>query len=153
MILNRELIMSKCREIEECIERLERVTEKSKDDFLKEQDLKDIASYRLMIAIEAALALCYHVAAKQLRKVPTEYAECFVVLADAGIITPDLSGRLQKMARFRNLLVHMYWKLDYTILYDIIENNLGDLREFMRAIASLEIESHNRTLNKSKELT
>ena len=69
-----------------------------------------IASYRLLIAIEAALNLCYHVAAKRLKKVPEEYAECFAILSDAGIIPVDLSERLQKTARFRNLLVHMYWK-------------------------------------------
>ncbi|RMF31220.1 MAG: DUF86 domain-containing protein [Chloroflexi bacterium] len=26
---------------------------------------------------------------------------------------PALSGRLQRMARFRNMLVHLYWAVDY----------------------------------------
>jgi uncharacterized protein YutE (UPF0331/DUF86 family) len=135
--LNQELIKTRCQEIEDSLQRLEGVKEKPKEDFIKDQDLQDIACYRLLIAIEACLNLCYHVAARELKKVPGEYAECFIFLADAGIIDSDLSGRLQKMARFRNLLVHMYWKMNYEALYDILQNNLDDLRTFCKKITHL----------------
>ena len=59
--------------------------------------------------IEAALALCYHVSARRLKRVPDEYAACFAGLSQAGLVPADLSARLQQMARFRNLLVHVYW--------------------------------------------
>ena len=107
MRLNPELIRTRCQEIEESITRLNDIKRKTKEEFLNDRDTQDIASYRLLVAIEAALNLCYHVAAKQLKKVPEEYAECFAILSDAGIIPVDLSERLQKTARFRNLLVHM----------------------------------------------
>jgi uncharacterized protein YutE (UPF0331/DUF86 family) len=41
------------------------------------------------------------------------------------------------MARLRNLLVHMYWKIDYTAVYSIIENNTDDLEEFCQQIVAL----------------
>lgn len=110
MSLNQDLVRARCQEIEESIEGLEMIKERGREEFLKDRDLKDIACYRLLIAIEAVLSLCYHVAAKRLKKVPGEYAECFAILAEAGIIRGDLSERLQKMARFRNLLVYIYWK-------------------------------------------
>lgn len=137
MSLNQELVRSRCQEIEESLERLERMRDLPKEVFLNERDMQDIACYRLLIAIEAALSLCYHVSAKRLKKVPGEYAECFALVADAGLITQDLSERLQKMARFRNLLVHVYWKINYDIVYEVIQHNLNDLRQFSRAIASL----------------
>lgn len=96
-----------------------------------------MACYRLLVAIEAALALCYHVSAKRLHKVPEEYAACFGLLRDAGVIGDELTERLQRMARFRNLLVHMYWKIDYTRVHDVIRQHLGDLRAFASAIAAL----------------
>ena len=117
--------------------RLEKIVKKSKSNFLEDRDSQDIACYRLLVAIEAALGLCYHVSAKKLTKVPGEYAECFAILADAGIISRELSEGLQRMARFRNLLVHMYWKIDYGSLYEIIQNNLNDLRRFSRVVAEL----------------
>lgn len=137
MNLNQDLIRTRCQEIEESLNRLEGIKVRPKEDFLKDQDAQDIACYRLLVAIEAALGLCYHVSAKHLKKVPEGYAECFANLADAGIIPTDLSENLQKMARFRNLLVHMYWKVDYGTLYELIQHNLNDLRHFSETIVCL----------------
>jgi uncharacterized protein YutE (UPF0331/DUF86 family) len=137
MNLNQELVRTRCQEIEESLEHLERIRLTPKEEFLKDRDLQDIACYRLLVAIEAALGLCYHVSAKHLKKVPEGYAECFAILADAKIISTDLSENLQKMSRFRNLLVHMYWKVDYSTLYELIQNNLQDLRHFSKTIVAL----------------
>jgi uncharacterized protein YutE (UPF0331/DUF86 family) len=137
MNLNADLVRTRCAEIEESLGRLERFKPLSREAFLADQDTLDLACYRLLVAIEAALALCYHVSAKRLRKVPEEYAACFEAVGEAKIISPDLTERLQRMARFRNLLVHMYWKIDYGQVYDVIHRNLGDLRAFGAAIARL----------------
>ena len=51
------------------------------------------------MAIEAALALCYHVSAKRLKKMPEDYAGCFGLLAEAQLMPPELATRLQAMAR------------------------------------------------------
>jgi uncharacterized protein YutE (UPF0331/DUF86 family) len=135
--LNPELIRTRCQKIEESVSRLEKIAAMSKGEFLKDRDMQDIASYRLLVAIEAALGLCYHVAAKKLKKVPEEYAECFAILGDAGMIAKDLSEKLQRMACFRNLLVHMYWKVDYDPFYELIQLHLVDLRRFAQAIVAL----------------
>ena len=137
MTLNTDLIRTRCLEIEESVSRLERLQALSRDAFLADQDTLDLACYRLLVAIEAALALCYHVSAKRLHRVPEEYAQCFANLRDAGIIPADLTERLQQMARCRNLLVHMYWRIDYGQVYDILHENLQDLRTFAAAIALL----------------
>ena len=138
MTLNPDLVRARCQEIEDSLARLDKMrNELSKERFLDDRDAQDIASYRLLVAIEAALGLCYHVAAKRLKKVPEEYAECFKILADGGIISGELSLQLQKTARFRNALVHMYWKIDYGVVYDIIAVSLDDLRTFSRTMAIL----------------
>lgn len=70
MSLNKELIQKRCEEIAESLDRLEEIKKVKKGEFLKDQDLLDIACYRLLIAIEASLSLCYHISAKKLKKVP-----------------------------------------------------------------------------------
>ncbi|MEG2290595.1 MAG: HepT-like ribonuclease domain-containing protein [Clostridium sp.] len=40
------------------------------------------------------------------------------------------------MAGFRNILVHDYMKLDRGIVYNIINNNLKDIEEFIIVVAS-----------------
>lgn len=68
---------------------------------------------------------------------PEDYAGCFAGLAQGGVIPADLSERLQRMARFRNLLVHVYWDVDYGRVFHVLENDLEDLREFSRVVAGL----------------
>ncbi|HXW05952.1 MAG TPA: HepT-like ribonuclease domain-containing protein [Vicinamibacterales bacterium] len=48
-----------------------------------------------------------------------------------------LSGRLQQMARFRNLLVHVYWTIDFNRVFDVLEHDVQDLREFSGLVAAL----------------
>jgi uncharacterized protein YutE (UPF0331/DUF86 family) len=35
------------------------------------------------------------------------------------------------------MLIHVYWDVDYDKVYDILQENLGDLRRFMKAIGSV----------------
>ncbi len=135
--LNHDLVRNRCREIAESLARLEKISLVSKEAFLADQDIKDIASYRLLIAIEAALNLCYHISAKYLKKVPENYADCFQLVGEAGIISADLAKDLQRMARFRNLLVHVYWQIDEDTLFTIITSPLDDLRRYCDAVVRL----------------
>ncbi len=137
MTLNPDLVRARCNEIEESVQRLEALAARPLADFLADGDAKDVACYRLLVAIEAALALCYHVSARHLRKTPEDYAGCFAILGEAGILAPDLTERLQRMARFRNLLVHVYWTVDHGQVHEVIGRNLGDLRAFAAAIVAL----------------
>lgn len=137
MSLNPDLIRARCAEIDASLTRLDQLRQLPREAFLSNQDTLDVACYRLLIAIEAALALCFHVSAKRLHRVPEEYAGCFNSLEQAGLIPHDLSSRLQQMARFRNMLVHVYWKIDHVQLYEIIATRLDDLRVFRTTMAGL----------------
>ena len=137
MGLNEDLVRGRFHDIQQSLERLERIRSLSQEAFLADQDVLDLACYRLLVAMEAALQICFHVSAQRLHRVPEEYAECFAMLGEEGILTPELSQNLQQMARFRNMLVHVYWKVDYDRVYAILQSHLGDLRAFIRAIGSL----------------
>jgi uncharacterized protein YutE (UPF0331/DUF86 family) len=99
MTLDADLVRRRCQEIAESIERLEGIRAAGRDEFLASADARDIACYRLLIAIEAALALCYHVSARRLRTAPEDYAGCFASMEKAGVIDAGLWQRLQLMAR------------------------------------------------------
>ena len=137
MTLDADVVRGRCQEIAESVARLDRIRDAGREAFLASSDARDIACYRLLIAIEAALALCYHVSARRLRAVPEDYAGCFEGLERAGLLSKPLSDRLQQMARFRNLLIHVYWTIDYDRVFDVVEHDLDDLRAFSRAMAAL----------------
>lgn len=137
MTLNHELICGRFNDISQSLTRLEEVRALSIDEFLADQDTQDIACYRLLVAIESALQICFHVNARMLQRVPEEYSECFELLGKSGVLPEDLARRLQAMARFRNSLVHMYWRVDYGMVYSLLHTSLDDLRQFIRAIGTL----------------
>lgn len=65
------------------------------------------AKYLLLKATEAAIDACNHLVARLGGRTPEHYTDCFVVLEELGLLTAELSARLRRMARFRNLLVHL----------------------------------------------
>jgi uncharacterized protein YutE (UPF0331/DUF86 family) len=77
------------------------------------------------------------VSATHLSKVPEQYATCFNTLLAAGVVTPELAVRLQMMARIRNLLVHMYARVEPAWVHEILHEHMDDLRAFVRAVARL----------------
>ena len=74
MEINYEKIYAKFRDIEESLTRLKQFSEMTREDFLADRDSQDIASFRLIVATEATIDTCLHVAAKILKIVPEEYA-------------------------------------------------------------------------------
>lgn len=137
MTLNRDLIRARFHDIQRSLDRLEAIRTLSLEAFLADQDVRDIAHYRLLTAIEAALQICYHVCARRLQRVPEDYAACFALLGDAGLLSPQLSQDLQRMARFRNVLVHVYWDIDEPQVHAILQSSLDDLRAFVTEVGAL----------------
>jgi uncharacterized protein YutE (UPF0331/DUF86 family) len=137
MTLNPDLVRSRCSGMGDAVQRLARFTAMPVEQFASSPETVDAACYRLLVGMEAALGLCYHISASRLRRVPGQYAACFDTLLDAGIISPDLADRLKAMARFRNLLVHMYKKVEPASVHAILQKHLGDLRAFAAAAARL----------------
>lgn len=67
MTLNPDDIRTWCAEIKDSVQRLEELAALPLADFLADPDPEDIASCRLLVAIEAALAPCYHVSLRRLQ--------------------------------------------------------------------------------------
>ncbi|WP_297489904.1 DUF86 domain-containing protein [Thermococcus sp.] len=111
MEIDRELVEGKLADIKGALEELRGITEKGVEAFLSENCLRYAAKYLLITAIEGAFSVCNHIAVRKGR-IPKSYSECFKQLADLGVIEKELGERLSEMTKFRNLLVHQYWRVD-----------------------------------------
>lgn len=65
---------------------------------------------------------------------PTDARDAFRRLEHAGVITPELSQRLQSMVGFRNIAVHRYHDLDLNVVRSIIDHRLEDLLQLATRI-------------------
>lgn len=121
-------------QIAEAQEKAARLGALPEEEFLADYRNPESAKYLLIVATEAALDICHHLVARGGGRAPRDYADCFTVLEEMGVLSPDLSERLRAMARFRNLLVHLYWKVDNRRVYRTLRENLDDLRLFREAV-------------------
>jgi len=89
----------------------------------------------LYTAIQGSIDLGLKVISKLKLKIPESYADVFLVLKDEGIIPENLARELIKMAKFRHILAHIYFKLDLKIVCDIIREKLGEIEEYLQTLA------------------
>ncbi len=121
-------------QMNEAQRRLRELGQLAEEEFLADYRNTESAKYLLIVATEAAIDLCNHIVARHQGRPPRDYADCFAVLSELGVITQDLAARLRRMARFRNLIVHLYWEVDNRRVYQIIQSDLGDLDVFQRQV-------------------
>lgn len=88
----------------------------------------------LLLAIETLLDLGSHVISSEGYEPPKNYADVFRVLRDEGVISPAQADPLMAMARFRNVLVHLYAEVDEERVLRILRGSLGDLDEFVDTV-------------------
>lgn len=65
---------------------------------------------------------------------PQTHSESFDILQEEKLISTDLTEKLVKMAKFRNIIAHDYEDLDFGIIYDVLQNHLRDVEEFLKQI-------------------
>ena len=102
--------------------------------FLADSRAINSAKYLLIVAAEAALDICNHLAARRGARSPEDYADCMTVLAEIGVIDSDLTARLVKLARFRNLLVHLYARVDDGRVHRVMQEDLGDFDRYLHSV-------------------
>ncbi len=103
-------------------------------EFLEDFTKINSAKYLLQIAIECCLAIGTHIISTEKYRSPEDYGDTFKVLCEKNIIPDDFIFSLQKMARFRNRLVHIYWDVDDANIYEIIQTCLSDFEKYLHYI-------------------
>jgi len=117
------------------VEALRRLGARSTGELLADEDLLAAVKYRFIIAIEVCIDVGRHVIASEGLRAPLDYADVFAVLADADLVDPAIAADLRDTARFRNLLVHNYTKVDDARVVEILRERVDDLALFRTALA------------------
>lgn len=120
--------------IDDRLVRLAPYGRRTEHDFLDDDEAVAASKYYLLTAIEDALSIANHIIASEGYRGPADYADAFRVLSEQGILASDLCGRLEAMARFRNLLVHGYAKVDDGRVHQFLRTDLDDLGAFVRDV-------------------
>jgi uncharacterized protein YutE (UPF0331/DUF86 family) len=120
----------------EAVRILHEIEASSEKEFLEDIHRQGSAKYNFIVAIEAAIDIANHLISKRGFRAPEDYADTFRVLADAGVFEATFGLELEKMARFRNRLVHLYWDVDIAEIWRILQSRLGDFEEYISQIGA-----------------
>ena len=129
-----EQATEKLNSLNRCLRRLHEKRPSSLEELRDDIDRQDI----IAINLERAVQLCVDIASILLADSegppPQTMGESFRRLAESNIISQDGAKKLIKAVGFRNLSVHAYAKIDWEIVYELLDNDIEDLRSFGRAI-------------------
>ena len=115
---------------------LEDFKSKSKTDLEKDVILKGALERYLYLVTQGVLDLAEAIIAFKGFRKPPFYSANFEVLKEEKFLAASLAEALSKMAGFRNVLAHDYAKIDFGIVYGILQNGLGDIQMFIDQVQS-----------------
>jgi len=139
--MRKEDIQTKIDVIFDNIEKLSSLKTKTFDDFISDFRNIDSALHRMQTSIQSLLDIGSYIIASLGLKTPNTNAEIIEILNEAGYISKDNIETYMKMSQFRNRIAHLYNHIDTKTLYEILANELGDIKDFYKDLLKI-IEKH-----------
>ena len=114
----------------------ERDRVRSFQQYVEDIRLKKAVERSLQVAIEACLDIGRRLIALEGFRYPESNRDVFQVLGEEGVVPQELLPSLLDMARFRNLIVHDYARIDDAKVYGILKKKTGDFDKYAKAIVA-----------------
>ena len=132
-MLDRERVLARLDEIDGYLQDLRQIAPATFEQY-RQIEKRRACERLLQIAIEAVVDVCGLVVAGRRLGLPGEEDDLFEKLAQASLLSLPLRDRLRRMKGLRNILVHEYGRVDDRIVFDVIQNRLGDFADFRREV-------------------
>ncbi len=128
------LVMRKLSEMEQYLQQVREFAAMSLDEYSSNWKAQRIVERTLHLMIELCIDIANHFISDKGFRVPVSYADSFKVLEENGLIPASTYEVMSKMAKFRNIVVHHYEKIDASIVVTILKRHLEDFILFRDAI-------------------
>ena len=136
-MVDKTLLLRKLAELEEYFVQIGEYSNISVDRYSKNWKTQRIVERTLQMMIEICVDIASHIVSDEGFRVPKSYADTFKVLYEKKIIETELFETMERMAKFRNILVHQYDKVDSEIVVNILNTHLGGFSLYKDAIINL----------------
>ncbi|NTU68319.1 MAG: DUF86 domain-containing protein [Chlorobiaceae bacterium] len=106
------------------------------DELVSDFDTQDILTLNLSRAIQICVDIGMHLLADTEYPSPETMGSTFDILCQMGVIRSDLATRMKKSVGFRNLAVHNYEAINWSIVLAISTEHLQDFEQFAKAVTA-----------------
>ena len=136
-MVDKTLILRKLAELEEYLGQIKEYASITVNRYSKDWKAQRVVERTLQMMIEICADIAGHIISDKGYRVPATYADTFRVLYENGILNKDLFETMEKMAKFRNIIVHHYDKVDTEIVMGILKKDLKDFSAYKDAIINI----------------
>ncbi len=133
-MLDKTLILRKLANLEQYLQQVREFSSVTQDTYETEWKIQRAVERTLQMMIEVCADIAAHIVSEKRLRVPTSYADTFRALFEGGFINAELCQLMEKMAKFRNVLVHNYDEVDAAIVVAILREHLDDFLKFRDAV-------------------
>jgi len=116
------------------LEKLGKMARIPRLEFLADERNPAASESYLRRSIEAVFDIGRHILSKSFSSKSLEYKEVALEMGEKGIVSKSYAKTLLKIAGYRNRLVHFYKEITADELYEILQNDLGDIERFSQEI-------------------
>lgn len=124
------IIKERIRKIEEAVAELKEIRRLPEKEFAKDKKTQYAAMYAMIIGIEAVCDIGNHILAKYFNKAADTYKDIILFLGESGVIPKEFSQKSAKMTDFRNILIHLYLKIDTKEVYQNLQKAPEEFTKF-----------------------
>lgn len=104
------------------------------EEFLQDEDGKDIVTHNLFIMLQHIIDIGTHVIADENMEEPVFVSDIADILAKEGVLDKSLVKPLKSMIGLRNIIAHEYGDIDFRIIHKIITSNIHDVNSILENI-------------------
>ena len=134
MAVNKIRVTRKLEFIQENLDDLENFRDVSLEEYMSNRHTQKIVERTLEIIFQAAIDANQHILKTGFQVTIGEYREGFTEMGKVKVLSESLATTLEKSAGMRNVLAHLYDKLDSRIVYQAIEMTLHDYPMYQEQI-------------------
>jgi uncharacterized protein YutE (UPF0331/DUF86 family) len=142
-MVDEALILRKLSELDEYYKQIKEYKNTNVSDYSEDWKLQRIIERTLQMMIETCVDISGHIISDKGFRIPKSYSDSFRVLKEEKVINDKLFNSLDKMAKFRNIVVHHYDKVDAAIVVGILKRDLKDFEEYKGAVVKF-LKSNNK---------
>jgi uncharacterized protein YutE (UPF0331/DUF86 family) len=133
-MLDREVVESKLRFLREYLNDLGEYETISLIDYKTSKKDQRFVERTLHLACECCLDISAHIISRVGLREPTDNKDLFIILFENRIISESTHRALIKMAKFRNIIVHDYARIEPEIVIGILKKDIEDFKQFAQQI-------------------
>ncbi len=136
-MVDKALILRKLAELEEYLEQIKEYASITVNQYSKDWKAQRVVERTLQMMIEICTDVAGHIISDKGYRVPGTYADTFRILYENDMLNKGLFETMEKMAKFRNIIVHHYDKVDTEIVIGILKKDLKDFSAYKDAIINI----------------